>query len=64
MARVEKSFQSIRTLSVVASIAFPIFIIFFVTHQNSIFDILQEFNVLIEGTKNKISQPNAGKSTV
>ncbi|XP_022636885.1 fucosyltransferase 2-like [Vigna radiata var. radiata] len=41
MANVEKSFQSFRTLLVVASITFPMLIIFYVTHQNSIFDIFQ-----------------------
>ncbi|XP_047175905.1 uncharacterized protein LOC124843247 [Vigna umbellata] len=41
MANVEKSFQSFRTLIVVASITFPILIIFYLTHQNPIFDIFQ-----------------------
>jgi len=52
MDDVGKVFKSFKILLVVASITFSILITFFVINQSSVFEILQEFNALIEGTQN------------
>jgi len=52
MASARKGHKSFKPLLVVASITFPILIIFYVTHQNSIFDIFQDVNLMIEGFHN------------
>jgi len=52
MDKVGWGFKSFRTLLVVASITFPILITFTLVHQNSVFDLVQGFNVLVARAHN------------